>query len=275
MRVNDYFERIGWSGPASPTRETLGPLVRAHNHTIPFENLDVQLRNTLTTEVEEAYDKIVNRGRGGWCYEQNGLFGWALAEIGFDVQRVAASVMRSESGPRSHANHLTLLVSVPDDDTRWLVDVGFGGSLLHPIPFAEGAHEHSPFTVGLRQLDDGSWQFWEDFGEGEFSFDFEDVPADEEAMRVRCDFLQTSPEAGLFLNLVCQLRRPSAHVVLRGRVFSVRTSEGKSERLLESADDLVTTLRDEFELNVPGAVDLWDRVCERHEEIVAEKKRSE
>jgi N-hydroxyarylamine O-acetyltransferase len=269
MRLNDYFERIGWSGATAPTLDTLGALLRAHNHNVPFENLDVQLGNTLTTKVEDAYKKIVNGGRGGWCYEQNGLFGWALSQIGFDVRRVAGAVMRAYGGPTSHASHLTLLVNLPGDDARWLVDTGFGGSLLQPIRLQEGTHYHAPFNIGLRQLGDDCWQFWESLGEDEFSFDFEDVPADERAMSVRCHYLQTSPESSFVQNFVCQLRRPDSHIVLRGRVFSLVTSEGKRKRVLDSADELVATLCDEFNLIAPEAANLWGQICERHKQLLA------
>jgi N-hydroxyarylamine O-acetyltransferase len=270
MWLRDYFNRIGWSGVAAPTLDTLGALLRSHNHNVPFENLDVQLGNTLTTSVEDAYDKIVKGNRGGWCYEQNGLFGWALSQIGFDVRRIAASVMRAHSGPTSHANHLTLLVRLPHDDARWLVDTGFGGSLLQPIPLEEGTHDHAPFTIGLRQLDDGHWQFWERLGEDEFSFDFEDVPADERAMSDRCHFLQTSPESRFVQNFVCQLRRPDSHITLRGRVFTIVASKDKHKRVLESADELVATLTDEFRLIAPESARLWGQICERHEQLSAQ-----
>jgi len=272
MRLVNYFERIGWSGAAAPTLDTMGALLRAHNHTVPFENLDVQLGNTLTTRVEDAYDKIVNSGRGGWCYEQNGLFGWALSQIGFDVQRVAASVMRASRGPTSHANHLFLLVSLPNNDARWLIDVGFGGSLLHPIQLQEGIHYHPPFNLGLRRLDDDYWQFWESLGDDEFSFDFDHVPADERAMSDRCHYLQTSPESGFVQNLVCQLRRPDSHIALRGRVFSVVTSNGTCKRVLDSADELIATLSDEFKLIAPEAARLWGQICERHYELSAQNQ---
>jgi arylamine N-acetyltransferase len=35
-----YFARIGYTGQAEPTVETLHAVVAAHNRTIPFENLD-------------------------------------------------------------------------------------------------------------------------------------------------------------------------------------------------------------------------------------------
>jgi N-hydroxyarylamine O-acetyltransferase len=269
MRLSDYLRRVEWPGEATPTLDTLGKLLRQHNHRVPFENLDVQLGKTLTTSVEEAYAKIVDDGRGGWCYEQNGLFGWALSRIGFDVQRIAATVMRADRGATAHANHLTLLVRQPGDEERWLVDVGFGGSLLWPLPLEEGAYEHAPFNVGLRRLDDGHWQFWENRNDGEFSFDFEEIDADENAMSVRCDYLQTSPESGFVQNLVCQLRRPDSHVSLRGRVLSTVTTRAYRKHVLDSADELVVTLKHEFGLVVPGSADLWERICERHEQLMA------
>jgi len=272
MRLRDYFERIAWSGGTAPTLDTLGALMRAHNHNVPFENLDVQLGRALTTRVEDAYDKIVTAGRGGWCYEQNGLFGWALSQMGFDVRRIAASVMRAQRGSSSHANHLTLLVSVPNDDGRWLADVGFGGSLLQPIPLQEANHYHAPFALGLRQLDGGCWQFWERLGADEFSFDFRDVPADERALSARCHDLQINPESSFVQTFVCQLRRPDYHVALRGRVFSIVTSKGKRERVLESADELVATLSDEFGLIAPEGARLWEKICERHRQFSAQNQ---
>jgi N-hydroxyarylamine O-acetyltransferase len=268
MHLRDYFERVGWSGAAEPTLDTLGALLRAHIFSVPFENLDVQLGKTLTTKVEDAYEKIVNAGRGGWCYEQNGLFGWVLSQIGIDVRRIAASVMCVHRGPLSRANHLALLVSFPNDDARWLVDVGFGGSLLKPIPLEEDTHYHAPFNIGLRQLDDGCWQFWERLDEDEISFDFEDVPADEHAMSARCHILQTSPESEFVQNFVCQLRRPNSHVTLRGRVLTIVTSEGKRKRVLNSADELIATLDNEFGLIAPEAANFWERICERHAQLL-------
>ena len=117
---------------------------------VPFENLDVQLQRPVSTSVEAAYEKIVVDRRGGWCYEQNGLFGWVLNEIGFSVTRVAASVMRDES-KASAANHLCLLVKLSDSNRKYLVDVGFGGSLLRPIELKEGHHEQPPFKLGLER----------------------------------------------------------------------------------------------------------------------------
>lgn len=54
---------------------------------------------------------------------ENGLFGWALAEIGFDVTCVAAAVMRADRGGMTEANHLALLVCRPGTDETWIANV--------------------------------------------------------------------------------------------------------------------------------------------------------
>jgi N-hydroxyarylamine O-acetyltransferase len=272
MQLDDYLDRIRWHGPVTPTLDTLGGILRAQSYGVVFENLDVQLGRPLTTSIRSAYDKIVDRRRGGWCYEQNGLLGWALESMGFDVTRIAAAVMRAERGEVSTANHLALLVSLPGDTRAWLVDVGFGGSLGAPLPLEACSQDHAPFQVGLRRLDDGYWQFWEDDGDGEFTFDFEATAADEKALEARCTYLQTSPDSGFVKNAVCQLRRPTSHITLRGRVLTTLDENGKKEQLLGSAAEMVAVLDSTFGLSIPEAAGLWDKISARHTEHFGDRE---
>ena len=271
-RLVAYFERIRYDGDDRPTLETLGALQRQHVLNVPFENLDVQLGRPLTTDPEAALDKIVFRGRGGWCYEQNGLFGWVLSKLGFSVTRVAAAVMRLDRGPVSSANHLSLIVGVPEQPGRsYLADVGFGGSLIDPLQLTETDDVQAPFRVGLRRLDDGHWQFWENDGGGEFSYDFLARPGDEQALSDRCVFLQNDPASGFVLNLVAQRRTPDEHKTLRGRVYTVRGTSGKKETIVPSPEALVQILGQDFGLDVPEVSDLWPRIVERHKTFTEER----
>ncbi|MDX1499365.1 MAG: arylamine N-acetyltransferase [Woeseiaceae bacterium] len=267
MELAPYLDRIAYDEVPRPDLDTLRNLQRAHVLAVPFENLDVQLGHRLTLDVAAAYDKIVRRGRGGWCYEQNGLFGWALGEIGFDVMRVAGSVMRAERGVQADANHLCLLVRCEDSGTVWLADVGFGGSLLEPIELAEYAGRQQPFAIGLRRLDAGEWQFWENLGDGDFSYDFAAAPADETAMAARCDFLQSDPGSNFVLNLVVQRRAADSHLSLRGRVLREAGPDGIRTRTLGSAAELTTVLAERFRLDVPESATLWPRILARHEAL--------
>ena len=79
------------SWPIATDLATLKALHRAHLLAIPYENLDVQMGRRRTTSPAEAYEKIVGEKRGGWCYEMNGTFGWALKEAGFKVTRLAGA----------------------------------------------------------------------------------------------------------------------------------------------------------------------------------------
>jgi N-hydroxyarylamine O-acetyltransferase len=274
VQLGRYLQRIAYRDEPLPDLGTLHGLLRAHVCAVPFENLDVQLRRPLTTKVDQAYDKIVRRRRGGWCYEQNGLFGWALAEIGFDVTRVAAAVMRSDRGGIAEANHLALLVRPPGSDQPWLADVGFGGSLLEPIPLEAGEYVQTPYRLGLRRLDDGHWQFWEDPGNGEFSYDFRPEPASEAALAGKCDFLQTDSHSSFVLNLVAQVRGPDHHTALRGRILTRRDAAGEYVTTLGSADQLVQVLANVFGLDEPDIAACWPRILERHEQLFGTSEKN-
>jgi N-hydroxyarylamine O-acetyltransferase len=271
MLLQRYFERVGYDGNTRPDLDVLTALQTSHVRTVPFENLDVQLGIPVTNDVEAAYEKVVVNGRGGWCYEQNGLFGWALSEVGFDVTRIACSVMRQDRGDVSYANHLCLLVNIQESDSKYVVDVGFGGSMFKPIALGESVHNQPPFRIGLKKLEDGYWRFWEDIGTGAFGFDFCAEPADESALQDKCAFLQSDPSSGFVLNLVAQLRLPEQHLALRGRVFSTATPGGIQSSIIDSADDLVSTLANHFGLDLPEVADLWPKIAARHEELLREK----
>lgn len=263
MEIGAYFDRIGQHPPRAPTLDSLAALMRAHAAAVPFENLDVQLGRPLGIGVEPGFAKLVGARRGGWCFEQNGVFGWVLAQIGFEVRRLCCGVMRERRGDDAIGNHLALKVVI--DGAPWLVDVGFGGSLAAPIPLAEGSHRHAPYAVSLARTGDGHWRFAETTGRGDpFSFDFVDGPADEALLAARCAQLQTDAESPFVQNLVVQQRQGETHVSLRGRVLVETHEGGETRALIAGADELVQVLRTRFGLEMPEAAGLWDRICARH-----------
>ena len=73
-------------------------------------NLDVQLGRPADLDLQRIYRKIVGQRRGGWCYEMNGILGWALAEAGFEVTRMIGGVMASHVGKAAMGSHLVLRV---------------------------------------------------------------------------------------------------------------------------------------------------------------------
>jgi N-hydroxyarylamine O-acetyltransferase len=268
LELSAYLHRIRFDGSVRPDLATLRAMHRAHQYAIPFENLDVLLRRPVALDLEANYDKIVCQRRGGWCYELNGVMGWALKEIGFEVVRMSAGVMRVQAGDAQLGNHLCLLVGL---DQPYLVDVGFGGSLAEPLPLRASEREDRPYRLGLSEIGDSYWRYAEiAHGDGDaFSFDFRAAPADEALLARKCRFLQTDPASPFIQNLVVQRRTADTHLSLRGRVLAAIHATRVDKKLLDSADELVATLRDSFDLDTPEAATLWPSICARHETLFA------
>lgn len=264
MKLDAYLRRIGFDGHPRPDRDTLVALHRRHLLSIPYENIDVQLGRPCDLDVTRSYRKLVEQRRGGWCYEMNGLFGWALREIGFDVTRVNGGVLRAEHGDSAIGNHVVLLVKL---DETWLADVGFGDGVIEPVPLGEASFEQRGFRYRLERIDDGYWRFHNHEYGGAATFDFATNPADEALFTSRCDFLQTSPESPFVMNLVCQRFVDGGFEIQRGRLARRIGPGGAESWLLNDAGELVDRLRTTFDLDVPEVGGLWPKIAQRHAEL--------
>ncbi len=158
--VRSYLDRIGIDETPAVTFDWLARLQRAHLSTVPFENLDVVAGRRVFTDLDHSLAKILDRNRGGWCFELNGAFGALLEAIGFPVGRLGAAVLLD--GPTTVIDHLTLEVMV---DEPFLVDVGFGDSFSTPLRLnttdeqdgGTGTFQFiaSPQGTTMARLDDG------------------------------------------------------------------------------------------------------------------------
>ena len=90
--LNAYFERVGYAGSRTPSLDTLVALHVAHATAIPFENLDILLGRAIRLDLQSLQRKLVADRRGGYCFEQNLLFGSVLEALGFDVTMLSARV---------------------------------------------------------------------------------------------------------------------------------------------------------------------------------------
>jgi len=125
-----YFERIGYRDTAHADRETLTAIMRHQLRTVPFENLDVQAGKVVSLVPEEIVEKILGNGRGGYCYEVNGLFAMAVQALGMPYRFVAARPRTYPS--RRPRTHMALILTFEGE--RWLYDLGFGShGLRAPI----------------------------------------------------------------------------------------------------------------------------------------------
>jgi len=269
MRIEAYLNRIGVEGPLNPDLQTLRMLHRAHLLTVPYENLDVQFGRPVTTDLGEAYDKIVGRGRGGWCYEMNGVFGWALGELGYRVTRISAGNTRNTGTLGTH-----LILRVDLDDGPWIADVGFGDGPIDPYPMQHASFDQEGFGFRLEPVADSGSRFHNhERGMSPF-YDFIGKEPDEPTLAGTCHMLQTDPESPFVLNAVVLRHTPGGRVTLIGRRLRRISVADTTGSLVKSADEYVVILNEVFGLDLPGAASLWPRICARHEAIEQAKAQA-
>lgn len=126
-----YFKRIQYSQSPRVNLQTLQDLHLLHLQHIPYENLSVFCHQPVSLDQETLTEKMLLRQRGGYCFEQNGLFSMVLAELGFNCHPNMARVHRNRPEPGGRTHHVNFVAL---EGQSWLCDVGFGGSgFRHPL----------------------------------------------------------------------------------------------------------------------------------------------
>lgn len=264
--LQQYLNRIGLQGSVDVSIETLRRIHRAHVLAIPYENLDVYLERPVSRDPAAIFDKIVNQGRGGWCYEMNGLLGWALKEIGFTVTPHIGGVFRAEHGDEAFGNHL---MNTVDLEGTWVVDVGIGDFVKEPVLLQEGSFDFEGAKYRLEKLNDGSWRFHNRENAMPPSFDFYFEPADDTRLQEVSSNLQTDPESMFRQNLICQLMTESGMRALVGITFT-DTDQGIEKHIIKNEQELESRLRESFAINPPPLDGIWEKLQARHDELFAE-----
>lgn len=274
MYIDNYLKRINYTGSCEPTLATLQGLHRAHLFAISYENLDIHLGCPLVLAEDYIYEKLVMRQRGGWCYEMNGLFAWALRELGFHVSLLAGTVRKPGQTHSTEGNHLTLLVAL---ERPYLADVGFGNGFPEPLPLCEGSCEQGGFVYRLRQ--DGARWFFHNQIHGGDGFDFTLQPHHMADFADQNHILQTSPESGFVRLTICHRFTPQGIVSLRGAMLKQYTPDNVAEQIIESAAQYTAIMTNVFGLREMPAERLWPRVWQNHlswiqqsNELVAETR---
>ena len=264
MKLDAYLKRISFTGEVRPDLATLNALMDAHIRAVPFENLDIHGQRPVIFSTEAAYEEIVARGQGGWCYEMNAVFGWALSEIGFEVTRLAAGVRREKLGDAALGNHLSLMVRL---DRDYLVDVGFGSSQSCALLLEAALTNHPPIQIALAKADGDMWRLHEGGERSSVSYDFSPEPGDEARLAVCHDEQITDPNSIFRKTLIAKIRRDNAWISLRGRMMETFTPGKNTPLLIDSPEELASVLKDVFGLTEPALPDLWPAICARHKQL--------
>lgn len=261
VNLNEYLNRIGYTGERQPTLATLTTLHRAHLLAIPYENLDIHRGGTLALDEALTFARLVTGRRGGWCYEMNSLLAWALRELGFDVTLLASAVTPEFVGDGAAGSHLILLVRLAG--RPYLADVGFGNGLLEPIPLEPGTYTQGFLTYEL--LRDGERWYFRNQPYGGPGFVFTLTPRPLTYFAAECHRLQTAPESGFVRTTVCHRFTARGLITLRGAVLRTVTAAGMSEQVVDNCASYEQVLDSQFGLRLPDVPALWAKVWARHQ----------
>ena len=263
--LDAYFARLGDDGPREPSVANLDRLVAAHVRRIPFENLDVLLGRGISLAPEDVERKLVHAGRGGYCFEQNGLMLVVLEALGYVVTPISARVRVGQAREVTPARtHLFLRVEL--EGCSRLVDVGVGSmSLTSSIELVLDEPQATPHET-RRLVATGDWdglerrspdarlfhqvrlgEAWEDVCD----FTLEEMhPIDRELGNW---YTSAHPNSHFGSRLVVARATESGRVNLLNWELKRRGRDGVAEtRTLETEEERLAVLRDEFDLDFPA-----------------------
>ncbi|MEF8884263.1 MAG: arylamine N-acetyltransferase [Haloarculaceae archaeon] len=184
MDGDRYLRRIGLDpGSVGPRdRETLARLQHAHVLTVPFENLaiagdpwDRRSGEGVSLDRAALLEKVVERERGGFCYEPNGAFVELLAALGFDATRNAGRIVSDVGmgGPKTRR-------PVPVDGTAVEDGVGTAWRVVR------NERPDVDFTVQYRTPEGDPWAD---------RYVFTLAPRELNYFTATCDYLTAAPES--------------------------------------------------------------------------------
>jgi N-hydroxyarylamine O-acetyltransferase len=251
--LDRYLARIGYRGTPRADLDTLRALTELHPAAIPFEAIDVFLGRPVDLSPDAIQAKLIAGGRGGYCFEHNGLLKHVLGMLGFAVEGLLARVlwMRPDDAPPLPLTHMALRVTI--DDEQWLADVGFGSCVAGaPLRFgAVGTDQptrHETFRLTLRrawtlveaQLPNG-WQP---------VYALSPEPALDSDYVAANWFTSTHPESGFRQELRVALTTPDRRTTLADNRLTVRHANGAMERRFLSEPELADALVSIFGLRL-------------------------
>jgi N-hydroxyarylamine O-acetyltransferase len=241
-----YLQRIGLdAAELRPDAESLRILQRSHLLNIPFENLDIHLKRPIAIDVGKFFEKIVNDGRGGFCYELNGLFNELLRHIGFTTRLISARVFNGNTlGPEF--DHAAILVDIGGESH--LADVGFGEFAAEPLRFVPGiVQSDATGLFSIEELQDGSFDVRKKHGEEWVSqYVFRDKDRELAEFAEMCDFQQYSPDSHFTKKKVCSIMTADGRKTLTDTKFIVTSAGARTETPVEGEDEFDRILAAEF-----------------------------
>ncbi|XP_078541521.1 arylamine N-acetyltransferase, pineal gland isozyme NAT-10-like [Lissotriton helveticus] len=273
MNLEEYFSRIHYIGSSEKCNfQNLKEIFQHHIRAVPFENLSIHCKEMIQVDIDVIYNKIVKKGRGGWCIEQSQLFNWVLKTMGYDVTILRGNVYIPMQEVYSDMTcHMILKVVV--EGKTYIIDPSFGASYQtwEPLELISGKDQlQVPGTFRLTEVN-GAWYFDKikrkklvpderfsnsdllDKGTLTHVYQFTLQERNIEDFLLMNTYLQTSPDSLFIKKSICTLQLTDGNRALIGYTLAeTRYNYKDNMDLVEfttvNDEDLEIVLRDKFNL---------------------------
>ncbi|KAF1065402.1 MAG: Arylamine N-acetyltransferase [Pseudomonas citronellolis] len=251
------LQRLGLpaAAPVPADRANLDRLIAAALQHLPFENLDVLLERPVDIHPDAVFAKVVERRRGGYCFELNSLFARLLVSLGYDVRLLVGRVRWGvvPEVPLTQQSHLLLRVELPEGPH--LVDVGFGGAnppRALPLRLEEDLGDGWRLLPGPRE---GEIELGLDARSGRLVlYRFTLLEQEWLDYEPRNWFTATHPQSVFRRFLKVAISDGDSRLTLNDGVFVQRGRDGEAQQTrIDGADALLALLRERFRLSLPPA----------------------
>ncbi|WP_420847218.1 arylamine N-acetyltransferase family protein [Metapseudomonas resinovorans] len=254
QQTEAYLRHLDTPAPQHADLASLDRLIAAHQQRVAFENVDVLLDRPIHIDADAVFAKVVERQRGGYCYELNNLFARLLLALGYHVEMLGGRVRWGLplDAPQTMLSHLMLRVQLPEGPH--LADVGFGSAtpwravpLEGPIP-ADLPYRLRPQNDGTGEVQlenfraETGWAACYRFGPEVHAW-VDCIP--------RNWYTSTHPNSVFRQMLMTARSQGEWRLTLANGTFKKRHRDGRVEsRTIEDASELVEVLRNDFLLNL-------------------------
>lgn len=239
----EYLKRIDYNDVIDTTDEVLSRLHKKHAFHIPFENLDVYYKRTFNLEIGNIYDKVVNSGRGRFCYELNLLFNWLLTEIGFSSRIIASRIFNEDGtvGPE----FMSIYVKT---EKEFLLDVGYGDLFVTPIEIKEGVQFDGRNYFQIGKWSEHEYEISMSADECSFSkkytFSLDVVNIND--FDTICLDKQTNSNSYFVKNVVCTKPTETGRVTIFNDKLIEKNGELRMEQAIQSDENFTRCLKEKF-----------------------------
>jgi N-hydroxyarylamine O-acetyltransferase len=252
--LDTYLYRIGYRGERQNNYDMLAAVQRGQASTIAFENLDPWLRRPVALDIGAVYRKLVQDGRGGFCFEHNLLLGHALRALGFTVLDLAARVRWNipDDQPRPRT-HMVLVVTIGVQ--RYLVDTGFGGhTLTAPLRMDRRSPQVTPHGAARLQYEGGLYTPQVEVqGEWRPLYTFDLQPQRAPDYEMACWYLCNHPSSIFRGQLMAARPLADGRLALRNRELTFYGLDGRVEsETLPTAASVCDVLSSRFGIRLDG-----------------------